>query len=351
MSNINFVALDFETATSIRSSACEVGLTFVEGGEIVRSESWLIKPPGNNYDPANISIHGITPSMTAKAPTFAEQWSRLASSVKGKTVVAHYAPFDMGVIREECQSNALPYPDFRFACSCALSRFVVPGLPSYGLEPMCFYFGINTEGHHRAEADTVMTAKLMLALCDKAEVNSLDDLVEKHRYRFGSFDGETYTHFVRKYSHRSNLEQFAREYEADEEGFDDENPFYDKEVVFTGTMAVPRQELMRMVLDIGGRTKDSLTKTADFLVVGQQDYRVVGEEGMSAKQKKALQMIEKGASLTVLSENEFMQMISGGYRFGKTDFLDLPYDEIKRLGELYPDFTVSDFEKMKGILY
>lgn len=353
MSNINFVALDFETATSIRSSACEVGLTFVEGGEIVRSESWLIKPPGNNYDTANISIHGITPSMTADAPTFAEQWSRLASSVKGKTVVAHYAPFDMGVIREECQANGLPFPEFRFVCSCALSRFVVPGLPSYGLEPMCFYFGINAEGHHRAEADTVMTAKLMLALCDEAEVNSLDDLVEKHRYRFGCFDGETYAPFHRipDYSGKTNLDNFAKEYQADVDGFDDENPFYDKEVVFTGTMAMPRQELMRMVLDIGGRTKDSLTKTADFLVVGQQDYRVVGEEGMSAKQKKALQMIEKGASLTVLSEIEFMQMISGGYRFGKTDFLDLPNDEIKRLSELYPNFTLLDFEKMKGILY
>lgn len=351
MSNINFVALDFETATSIRSSACEVGLTFVEGGEIVRSKSWLIKPPGNDYDPANISIHGIRPAMTTKAPSFAQQWDELSSSLKGKTVVAHYAPFDMGVIRDECQSNGLPFPEFRFVCSCALSRFVVPGLFSYGLEPMCLYFGINAEGHHRAEADTLMTAKLLLALCDEAKVDSIDELVEKYHYRFGSFQGDSYTNFIRRNSHRSNLEQFVKEYEADEEGFDDENPFFDKEVVFTGTMSMPRQELMRMVLDIGGRTKDSLTKTADFLVVGQQDYRVVGEEGMSAKQKKAMQMIEKGASLIVLSENEFMKMISGGYRFGKTDFLDLPEEEVQRLAKLYPDFTVLDFEKMKGILY
>jgi len=310
MSDINFVALDFETATSVRSSACEVGLTFVESGEIIRSESWLIKPPGNNYDPANTLIHGITPLMTANAQTFPEQWNRLALLLKGKTVVAHYAPFDMSIIREECQTNDLPFPEFRFACSCALSRFVVPGQPSYGLEPMCIHFGINADGHHRAETDTVMTAKLMLALCDKAKAGTIDDLVEKYHYRFGNFDTKTYTNFERKHSKRTDLEYFAREYEANKEGFDDENPFYNKEVVFTGTMAKPRQELMRMVLDIGGRTKDSLTKTAGFLVVGQQDYRVVGEEGMSAKQKKALQMIEKGAALTVLSEKEFMQMIS-----------------------------------------
>lgn len=34
MSGITFTALDFETATSQRASVCEVGLAFVENGEI-----------------------------------------------------------------------------------------------------------------------------------------------------------------------------------------------------------------------------------------------------------------------------------------------------------------------------
>ncbi len=310
MSSLNFVAIDFETATSMRSSACEVGLTFVENGEIGRSKSWLIQPPGNRFDDYNTYIHGITPSMTADAPGFVEQWEELSSFLKGKTVVAHYAPFDMGVIRDECQANGLAFPDFRFVCSCALSRYVVPGMYSYGLEPLCFLFGIDTSGHHRAEADTVMTAKLMLALCKKAETDSIDNLVDKYQYRFGSFAGDTYTSFVRKNTHRSDLNHFIKEYEADSEGFDDENPFFGKEVVFTGTMALPRQQLMRMVLDIGGRTKDSVTRSTDYLVVGQQDFRIVGQDGMSGKQKKAMQMIAKGAPLQVLSESEFLMMIN-----------------------------------------
>ena len=93
-------------------------------------------------------------------------------------------------------------------------------------------------------------------------------------------------------------------------GFDEENPFYNKEVVFTGTMARPRHDLMQMVMDIGGRTKDSLTRSTDFLVVGQQDFRIVGEEGMSGKQKKAMEMIAKGSPLQVLSEAEFLMMIT-----------------------------------------
>ena len=311
MSNINFVALDFETATSRRASACEVGLTFVEAGEIKLSDSWFIQPPLNMFDDMSISIHGIKPSDTANAPSFAEQWDKLSACLKGKTVVAHYAPFDMGVIREECQSNRLPYPNFRFVCSCALSRFVVPGMYSYSLEPLCHHFGIETDIYHRAYDDSKMAAKLMLTLCEKAKVDSIDELLEKYRYRYGSFEADLYKpfHRIRDYSNKPNLDQFDREYQADEADFDDENPFYDKEVVFTGTLYRSRQEMMQMLLDIGGRTKDSVTKSTDYLVVGQQDFRVVGDSGMSGKQKKAMQMIEKGHHITVISEADFCEMM------------------------------------------
>ena len=312
MSGLTFTALDFETATIQRASVCEVGMCFVRDGQIMSSPSYLMRPPGNLYDPANIAIHGITPRMTADVPEFWLQWPGIAAGLKGETVVAHYAPFDMGVIREECLRCGLPLPEFRFVCSCALARFVMPGFYSYGLEPLCDHFGIATEGHHRAGTDALMTAKLMLRLCEIAEVDSIDSLVEKYRYRFGSFDGGVYTpfHRIRDYSGKYDLEQFAKEYQADASGFDEENPFYNKEVVFTGTMARPRHDLMQMVMDIGGRTKDSLTRSTDFLVVGQQDFRIVGEEGMSGKQKKAMEMIAKGASLQVLSEAEFFMMIN-----------------------------------------
>ena len=70
MSGLTFTALDFETATSQRASVCEVGMCFVRDGQIMSSPSYLMRPPGNLYDPANIAIHGITPRMTADAPEF-----------------------------------------------------------------------------------------------------------------------------------------------------------------------------------------------------------------------------------------------------------------------------------------
>ena len=308
--NLSFIALDFETATHHRASACEVGTTIVENGEIIKSESWFIKPPQNLFDDANISIHNIKPEMTASAPSFAEQWNKFSSILKGKTIVAHYAPFDMGVIRDECIRCGLSFPVFNFACSCALSRFVVPGLESYSLEPICDHFGIDTEGHHRSEADALMTAKLMLALCEKAKVNSLDELIKKYRYDFGFFAEGEYKPFqrIRDYSGKATIEDFLRDYVPDNSEFDEENPFFGQVVVFTGKMFFERKELMKMIINIGGIAKDDLTKDTDFLVVSDLNYKEITNGRVSGKLKKAMQYIDKGVPMTILSETEFLTM-------------------------------------------
>ena len=40
-----FAALDFETADYEPDSACALSVVVGEGGQIVRSEHWLIRPP------------------------------------------------------------------------------------------------------------------------------------------------------------------------------------------------------------------------------------------------------------------------------------------------------------------
>ena len=61
MGNLNFVAIDLETATQSRNSICEIGITVVKNTTIVESKSWLVEPPDNFYQPFNIAIHHITP--------------------------------------------------------------------------------------------------------------------------------------------------------------------------------------------------------------------------------------------------------------------------------------------------
>ena len=64
--------------------------------------------------------------------------------------------------------------------------------------------------------------------------------------------------------------------------------------------------MLQKIKDIGGIPADSVTKKTEVLVVGQQDYRAVGDSGMSSKQKKAFQLLEKGQDIEILSEAEFL---------------------------------------------
>ena len=60
MQGINFIAIDFETATGKRASICEAGICVVRDGEIVETRSWLVRPQGNMYSYWNMQIHGTS---------------------------------------------------------------------------------------------------------------------------------------------------------------------------------------------------------------------------------------------------------------------------------------------------
>ena len=44
MQGLNFIAIDFETATGKRASVCEAGICVVKDGKVVETKSWLVRP-------------------------------------------------------------------------------------------------------------------------------------------------------------------------------------------------------------------------------------------------------------------------------------------------------------------
>jgi DNA polymerase-3 subunit epsilon len=71
-----------------------------------------------------------------------------------------------------------------------------------------------------------------------------------------------------------------------------------------------RQDALQIIADIGGIPGNNVNKTTNFLVVGQQDYRIVGDAGLSGKQQKALQLLENGADIEIISEDDFLKNIN-----------------------------------------
>lgn len=307
MENMNFVAIDLETATCERDSICEIGLAVVLDAKIVESRSWLIKPIGNRYDEFNISIHGITPDMTVQSPSFINAWKEIEPYLNNHTVVAHNTSFDMYALKEAFESNRIPFPTFEYYCSLRIARKVFNnrGIYSFSLPIVCAALGIEFPRHHRAEGDAIGCAKVFMKCLEEINVASFNDLQEKLNFTNGYFtQGVHQPQLSKSISSNKNL---LKDIVADESKFDNGNYFYKKAVCFTGTfMYGARRELLQKVADIGGVPMNSVTKKTDVLVVGQQDYRVVGDSGLSGKQKKAMDMISKGVDMEIMSEVEFL---------------------------------------------
>ena len=75
-------------------------------------------------------------------------------------------------------------------------------------------------------------------------------------------------------------------------------------------MDMPRADARRAVVAVGGQAPERVTKDLDYLVVGTQDLRVVGESGLSGKMKLAAHFNEKGSEIEVITEQDFMEMLN-----------------------------------------
>lgn len=310
--NINFVALDLETATSRRGSICEIGLAVVREGKLAETKSWLVRPENNRYDGWNISIHGITPEMTRNAPSLQEVWDEVLPYVENNVVVAHNTSFDMYALKDALDGAGLPIPVFDYYCTLRISRKAFPGSYSYSLPNICEFIDIPFGHHHRAGGDAAGCAEVFLKSLEALQVDEIADLEERLLIRKGRFDGTN--HFPQKqkdsYKPKGNL---LKDVVGDELKFDENNYFYGKAVCFTGAFSFGvRKDLLQAVADIGGSPMNSVTRTTNVLVVGEQDYKKVGESGMSSKQKKAMELIQKGQDLEIMSESEFLTAFGGG---------------------------------------
>ena len=175
---MNFVAIDFETATSRMNSACSVAVIDVRDGQMADSYYTLIRPPRLCFSSFNIHIHGITPSMVADEPDFAGIWPELRKRLEGRIVVAHHAQFDMGVLKSELLTNALEFPVFSHCCTVSLSRKAWPELVNHKLDTVGNFLHIDFQ-HHNALEDARTCAEIHLAAGREFHIDDLGKLAAR----------------------------------------------------------------------------------------------------------------------------------------------------------------------------
>jgi len=158
------VAIDFETANSSSLSACSVGLAKMENGVVVDTFYSLLNPISDYFDPNNIAIHGIKASDVKDAPKFKEVWFDILSFIGNELVLAHNAPFDIGILKAMLVKYNLELPSLNYACTLNIARRVWPDLPSHKLTFLSKLFGFDYQAHNALD-DAINCLKVFYKAC------------------------------------------------------------------------------------------------------------------------------------------------------------------------------------------
>ena len=160
MENNRFVAFDVETPNARNDRMSAIGLVVIEDGEITDRIYTLVNPE-TSFDSFNISLTGITPRMAAKSPTFPLVWELLRSRMSRGVLVAHNAPFDLGVLGRCLRDYGIDWQNYgQYVCTCQIGRRLLPQLPNHRLDTMAGYYAISLQ-HHNALSDALACAELL----------------------------------------------------------------------------------------------------------------------------------------------------------------------------------------------
>lgn len=307
----DFIAIDFETANEHMNSACAIGIACVNNFEIVEQKYYLIQPPDNFYNPYNSEIHGIIPNDTKDSPTFNIIWNEIEPLFHDCIVVAHNARFDMSVLKKCLDTYSLVSPDFQYIDSIAVSnRAIADKSYSKSLVDRAAYFNIPVEQHHNALNDAIVCAQIVIASVRTTNRKSLKTYCSSFRRRT--------THMFSELKPMKEISSNFHHYNTVKISdlspsttiIDTSNPLYGKNIVITGDFdSMTRTAAMQKVTDIGGIIKSAVSSKTDYLIVGKQNLSVVGKDGLSSKERKAYELIEKGNKITILHESEFLSYL------------------------------------------
>lgn len=310
---LDFVAFDVETANRNRGSICQIGLTRVADGAIVQTESLLCRPPESvsNFDSFNTRLHGISASTVADAPSFEERLAQMIENVGELPLVCHNASFDMGAIREGCSEGNLPWPTFDYACTLILSRRLLPHLISYSLPIVAENLGVPLLSHHDAGADAEACARIAIELTRIQGAESLEALLGETGVRFGRLDPNSWqgcagNRVSTPGGHGGGGYGPAPEANADA---DDGHPFYGQVIVFTGALAVPREDAWVSVAALGATPANGVTKKTTILVIGDGFTGNSISEFSTGKAKKAVELQAHGQRIEVMTEKDFFDTL------------------------------------------
>lgn len=91
---------------------------------------------------------------------------------------------------------------------------------------------------------------------------------------------------------------------------DEDNFFYNRHVVFTGKFEkMLRKDAMQLVVNLGGKLDQTVTKHTNYLVLGDNDYNAILKGNKSSKHRKAEKLKLEGQDIDIIDECTFYDLL------------------------------------------
>lgn len=251
----DFIAIDFETANSSRTSACAIGLAFVRDKQVVETKMYLIQPPGNIYNEHNISVHGIRPKDTENAPTFEKIWAEIGNLLDFNLVVCHNANFDIDVLYKTAAVYGItPRVKEHVMCTYEITQ--------KSLLELCQAYGVDIYLQHRPDKDAEMCANVTLKILnhetpDWSKVKIAHNPSHITAKRKATFEAN-------KISKENLVQDLSSVQNSD-------TLFYDKKVVITGKFSKypERNDLASLLKSYGADINQNISKKHSYCLLWQ----------------------------------------------------------------------------------
>ena len=287
----SYVVVDLET-TGLDTDFCdiiEIGAIRYVNGEKTGEFSTLVKPlePLDEYI---TELTGITDEMLENAPPAADVLKDFLAFIGSDLIVGYNVSFDINFLYDKINEFLSLIFSNNFIDVMRIARRVLPDAKNHKLLTVTKHLKISNTIAHRALADCEMCAAVY----------------EEFKKRIVA-DGGTFEEFSAQFR---KPDFKAADVIATKTDFDETHPLFGKVCVFTGALEkMPRRDAMQLVVNLGGVCADHVTKKTDFLILGNYDFCSSVKNGKSTKMKYAEALILKGASIEVLSENVFYDLV------------------------------------------
>ena len=299
LKNLNFCAIDVETANEKRESICSIGIVIVRNGKIDHEISYLVRPKELRCSTINQQIHKLSEADLISQPSLNLIWEKIVPYFDQQILIAHNAIFDIDALQKSLEVYNLRLPSFKYLCSLKLAQMVFKDLTNFRLPNVANYLGLELN-HHNALSDAKISAEIGLRtipLINHSELNFRQEELTSDIYKIAS---EVSTDpwdnlFGNKKIHKDLLKPNLNVENK-------ENVFFNQKVVFTGDLSIERKVAAELIQKMGADINTAISKLTNIVIVGQN--------AGAAKLEKVEELVSKGYKIKIIYEQEFLSLIA-----------------------------------------